>query len=40
MWLPRFLWLDITALCSGDEQSERMLDGVTEGEVRSEIVQK
>jgi hypothetical protein len=36
MWLLRFLWLDITALCSGDEQSGKIVDGVEEGEVRSE----
>jgi hypothetical protein len=39
MWRRRFHSLDITALCSGDEQSGKMLDGVAEGEVRSETGQ-
>ena len=40
MWRRRFLSLDITALCSGAEQSGKMLDGVAEGEVRSETGEK
>ncbi len=40
MWRRRFLWPDTTALCSGDEQGRKIIDGVTEGEVRSETGNK
>jgi hypothetical protein len=36
MWPRRFPWLDITKLFLGDGQTGRTLDGVAEGEVRSE----
>jgi len=36
MWRRRFLWPDITKLCSADEHGRKIIDGVTEGEVRSE----
>ena len=36
----RFLWLDNPARCSGDEQSGKTLDGVEDGETRSEPGQK
>jgi hypothetical protein len=37
MWRLRFPWLNITALCSGEERGGKMIDGVTAGEVRLEI---
>jgi hypothetical protein len=40
MWLLRFLWLDTTELCLGDDQTGITLDRVSEGEVRSEKGQK
>ncbi len=40
MWRPRFLWLNITALCSGDERGSKMVDGATQDEVRSETSKK
>jgi hypothetical protein len=36
MWLQPSLWRDITDLRSGDEGGEKTVDGVTEGEIRSE----
>ncbi len=40
MWRRRFLWSDITVLCSGDGGGGKMIDRVTEGEVRSETGEK
>jgi hypothetical protein len=40
LWPWRFLWPDITALCSCDEHGGKMVDGEQGGEVRSETDEK
>jgi len=36
MWLLRFLWLDTAELCSSNDQAGKTVDGVTEGDIRTE----